>query len=188
MKGLRASRLTGLVLLGGMAVLLVGFQPAEGHSRRAALSPVSPPALEVNDPEPGPAPAIVSGPSEPPVLIAGPSTSLAPWLAIVAGLALAGAIARRWPRVVTLALIPMLTVFVAESTIHSVHHIDDPRGAAQCQVLSVAQHVHGDAPAAEITADAPADVGPLLVMLADPLLAAPALRPDQGRAPPARSV
>jgi hypothetical protein len=107
---------------------------------------------------------------------------------IVAGLALAGAIARRSPRAGTLALVVVLTVFVAESTIHSVHHIADPRGAAQCQVLSVAQHVHGGAAAAEITADAPADVGPLLVTLSDPLLAAPTLRPDQGRAPPARSV
>src|SRR5262249_577522 len=81
-----------------------------------------------------------------------------------------------------------LIVFAAESTIHSVHHTHDPRGAAQCRVLSVAQHVHGDAPVIEATVDAPADAGFLPVTRADALRIDPALRPDPARPPPARPV
>jgi hypothetical protein len=185
MRGSRASRPAGLVLLAGLALLLVSSQPAEGHSRRAG--PVPPAAPEATASAAAPAPAGATA-LPGPLLAAAPPASLAPWLAIVAGLAVAGAVARRAPRAATLGLALVLTVFAAESTLHSVHHIGDPRGAAHCQVLSVAQHVHGDAPAAEATADGPADLGPLPVALSDSLLADPALRPGQGRAPPARSV
>jgi hypothetical protein len=188
MRGSRGSRRGGLVLLAGLVVLLASFQPAEGHARRAPrLPPVAPAAVEA--PVPEPVAATASTRPEPAALTAAPSASPAPWLAIAAaGLALAGVIARRSPRAATLGLAVVLTVFAAESTLHSVHHIADPRGAAHCQVLSVAQHVHGDAPATEVTADAPADLGPLPIALSDSLLADPTLRPGQERAPPARSV
>lgn len=38
-----------------------------------------------------------------------------------------------------------LGLFTFETALHSVHHLGEPREAAQCQALSVSQHVTGAA-------------------------------------------
>jgi hypothetical protein len=65
-----------------------------------------------------------------------------------------------------------------------VHHLDDPQGGADCQVLTLTQQVHGE------TAPEPPSLAPAAVFGAHATLAAadqaakPVHRPDEGRAPP----
>jgi hypothetical protein len=78
----------------------------------------------------------------------------------------------------------LVVVASAESGVHSVHHLDDPRGGAECQVLTVTQQLHGET-SPELPSGAPALVFRAYVLAAVPPDApAPARRPDAGRAPP----
>jgi hypothetical protein len=110
-----------------------------------------------------------------------------PWpltLGVVAGL-LAGLAARRQPRrALVLALVALLAVFAMESGIHSVHHLGE-RAASTCAIAAAAGHLalclDGGSPVVSLSlapAGAVADEH-----LAPP--AAPGLRPDLARAPPA---
>jgi hypothetical protein len=78
----------------------------------------------------------------------------------------------------------LIAVTAAESAVHSVHHLDDPGGAKECQVLTVTQQLHAD------TAPALPDGVPLAALRSDVVAVVlhgatqSVRRPDQGRAPP----
>jgi hypothetical protein len=78
----------------------------------------------------------------------------------------------------------ILLAFVAESGVHSVHHLTDPNGATACQVLSVSQQVTGDLPTSALVPREPAVAGLLVVPTTPPIPADAPQRPDRGRAPP----
>jgi hypothetical protein len=110
-----------------------------------------------------------------------------PEVVIVAGFLLAlGALAlRRQPRRSTsVAAICSLFILAFEGGLHSVHHLGDDRGAAECSVASAMNHVAGAAdqppsavgPASPIS-EPPADLPGLLT-------GRESFRPDAGRAPP----
>ncbi len=121
----------------------------------------------------------------PPSLVAASGRSLSSWLVLAIAVTLAGATVRRSRRATVLAMVALLLVFVAESTVHSVHHFGDLRGAAQCQVLSLSQHLSADCPT-PVGVPLPAgDPGLPVVTAASSPPVELAFRPDQGRAPPA---
>jgi hypothetical protein len=119
-----------------------------------------------------------------PVLARGDSPALPVWLVVLVAVGLAGAVLRRSRRAAVATQALVLLVFIAETGIHSVHHIADPPGAASCQVLPVSQHLSGHLPIPAPVASRPAPVGVLVVAPARPAPAAVAVRPDLGRAPP----
>jgi hypothetical protein len=136
-------------------------------------------------------PASVStvAPEPPPVLSAAPTLRVSPWLAAAAlgaavGLQALGRSreARRW------ALLLLFVSFTAEVGVHAVHHLDDPRGAANCYALSLGQHLNAVSPAgADIGAPArPTAVLPGLPL--EPAAASTPRAPDRGRAPPLRTT
>jgi hypothetical protein len=108
---------------------------------------------------------------------------LAPALAL--GLALAAlALLRRHACVAGLALV--LVVLALETGVHSVHHLADQQGAAECVVALATAQVHG-------TVEAPPEDHGSWITVAVGAVPMPAperpgarpLRPDEGRAPPA---
>ena len=166
-----------------LALALLGPPAAEAHRRPDPM-----PAI----PEPGgssSAAVILPAPDPPPVLRAAPSFEASPWLAAAA---LGGAIglrvlgrsreARRW------ALVLLLASFSAEMATHAVHHLDDPRGAADCYALSLGQHLSAASPPAP-DLDAPVRAtGALLGHRPEPVVASAPRAPDRGRAPPLRTT
>ncbi len=184
-------------LVGGLVVLLLlssayaaAAHPGNRLVGRPAPSPVARESPAATDPtQPGPlrsaAPAVST--CELPGLVAAPSTPLFPWILTAVLLAFAGMI-QRSRRLATWASVLILAVFVAESSVHSVHHLADPRGAAHCSVLSLAQHVHGSTPAGPSVGALQADTGALLVTLGDSFRSDAPIRPDLGRAPPSLSA
>ena len=120
------------------------------------------------------------------ILRAGPpaDTPSALVLGLVAGLLLALAARRQPRRVLVLALVALLTVFAVEAGIHSVHHLGQ-RAAATCAIAAAAGHLTlclDDGPPAVSLSLAP--TGAVTdEHLASP--AAPGLRSDLARAPPA---
>jgi hypothetical protein len=169
------------------AVLLVfAAATAEAHpGRRLARPPaasavvvdVETPRAPVSAPPVSPAPEL-------PTLTQQAVAPLSLWLLAILALAMAGVVAgrSRWLAVTTLAVI--LMAFLAESTVHSVHHLGDPRGTARCQVLLLAQHVSGHEPPATPVASRPMDAGPVLAAWSESLASDVPPRPDLGRAPP----
>jgi hypothetical protein len=103
-------------------------------------------------------------------------------------LAVAGAMTRRSPRATAAVVLALLAVFAAESALHSVHHIGDPRGAEQCLVLSFSQHLSADCPSPSATLLLARDPGCTVALASAACPVEFPLRPDQGRAPPARSA
>jgi hypothetical protein len=107
---------------------------------------------------------------------------LAPAIAVGLGLA-AVVLLRRRACVAGLALV--LVVLALETGVHSVHHLADRQGAAECVVALATAQMHGTAEAP------PADhgswiTGPVGAVQA-PAPGRPGtrpLRPDEGRAPP----
>jgi len=91
----------------------------------------------------------------------------------------------RCPRRLTAALLAMLvTIVVIESSLHAVHHLGDPDGAAHCSVASVTSHLSG-------TVDPPHTAQPAFVATTDHLIVLELLSfgtrplsPQRGRAPP----
>jgi hypothetical protein len=88
-------------------------------------------------------------------------------------------------RVAAIAFAVLLAVFAADTSVHSVHHLTDPGGEAQCQALALSQ------PVAELSPDAPAAPGrdgaeTAVVAPSGSPAARFASRPDRGRAPPLR--
>jgi hypothetical protein len=121
-----------------------------------------------------------------PVATGLPAAELGALLIAVGGLGLAWALRRHrraWP--VALAVVVACGAF--ETSLHSVHHLDDPDGAAKCAVAAASAHSDGvsaenrSIPAPEIVLRGAAPVCPDA-----PLLASPHGIPD-GRAPPLRS-
>ena len=167
-----------LILLCGLWVPSASAHPRDIRGESVPLSPT----------EPESAPAL-SAPDElltslTPVVEAPPAI---PWAAAAAllGVLLLSLSAARWPVETVRALLGLiLVVAAAESAIHSVHHLDNPRGGASCRVLTVTQQLHGDT-SPELPSGAPVEE-----FCSDTVSAAPhdaaqfVRRPDQGRAPP----
>jgi len=138
--------------------------------------------------EPSPAPPL-SASEEPPTDLK-PVTetpTATPWAPVAAllGILLLGLSAILRPLdTVRVLLALLLVIAAAESAVHSVHHLDNPRGGASCRVLTVTQQLHGDT-SPELPSGAPVEE-----FCSDTVSAAPhdaaqfVRRPDQGRAPP----
>jgi hypothetical protein len=100
---------------------------------------------------------------------------------------IAPAAARRWQRTAVLWLVLCLVAFGFETALHSIHHLSEPRKAAECQTLSASKHLMG----------APVDISTVTVIF-HATTAALFLRqdpfrpgfpsPTQGRAPPSLSA
>ena len=93
-------------------------------------------------------------------------------------------LARRPRRLAAAALVVLVAIVAFESSLHAVHHLGDPDGAARCGVASVTSHLSG-------TADSPWAEQPTLdtttehVAISAPLpLDTRPLNPQRGRAPP----
>jgi hypothetical protein len=157
-------------------------QPAPSS---AATEPA--PVVEAAPPPESPLTSPAVFPGEPPGLFAAPSTPVFPWILGAVMLALAG-MTQRSRRVAAWAAALLLAVFVAESGVHSVHHLTDPGGAARCQVLALAQHLDGSAADGPTVATPPSDTGPLLATPAASFRPDEPLRPDRSRAPPVSIV
>ena len=110
---------------------------------------------------------------------------LAIGLVVLAGLGWRRAGSSARGRAIAVALSLVLTVFTAETAVHSVHHLADPQAGADCSVLSGSQNlawggadlVAADSPPLDVTTAVPvrSDDGPRWQLH----------RPSQGRAPPA---
>jgi hypothetical protein len=176
--------------------ILLAAAVVDGHPRLRPAEPVAVTAepARVESRLPGPhvvetrAPAAeASGTrAEPGTWVAAPPpASFAPILvlALVTATGMVGGFRR--PRAVAVALSLALCTFAIQSAIHSVHHLDRPYEAEKCLVLSASQHAPGDlpsVPAMECPVEAVAEGD-----IAAPASFVPdrAVRPDQGRAPPA---
>jgi hypothetical protein len=170
---LLASLLAALALLGA-----AGSVAAHPAATAPALTP--PPSEEIVVP-----PAAVPLPLE-----ASDSTS-GLWGVAAGALVLVGliAVARRRPRrVLATSLVLLLTVFVFENALHSVHHGFDPKQHDECAVAAAA---------AQLTAVPVDGIVETAVDLAitgtavEPALSFPSIRrlgPDQDRAPPVPTV
>jgi hypothetical protein len=89
--------------------------------------------------------------------------------------------ARRW------ALLLLFASFTAEIGLHAVHHLNDPRGAADCYALTLGQQLSAACPTGP-DLGTPARPTAVLAALRPEPAAASALRaPDRGRAPPSRN-
>jgi hypothetical protein len=170
-----------------LAALVVGLALAVSatsvwaHPRAvapAAVVEATPPAASVALPAP------VALPTPPvPTPVTSPMDPLAPTAAVAVALAVA-LTARR--RVLVTALAFVLVVLAVETGVHSVHHLADRQGAAECVVAMASANVHGTAasPPAAYAPWIPGPVGPVVAPAPERPGARP-LRPDEGRAPPA---
>jgi hypothetical protein len=86
--------------------------------------------------------------------------------------------------IAALTLSLVLAATLAETTVHAVHHLGDPRGASHCQVDGVAQHVVGHTAPAPPAAMLPRD--PVAQAAVPSLESAPkpAAHPHADRGPP----
>jgi hypothetical protein len=177
------ARLASLALV---ALFVFSAYPAYAHQSNRVARRASPSSV-VSDARERTAPTVPTAaviPGAPSLLVAGPSTTPSPWLVIATVLGLAVALVRHSRRLTVWTLALILLVFVADSAVHSVHHLNDPRGAAHCQVLSLVQHLHGNAAACPTVGSVPTDAGSAFVPAATFPRSDVPLRPDQGRAPP----
>ena len=165
-----ARLLVALVLVLAAGLVALG-EPAWAHVRR-----VEAPAVTTVEP-------VAIPPATTQIVAASPAPpSLWPLLALVPLGALAVAAPRR---ALGLALIALLSIFAAESAVHSVHHLADQQAAAQCVVSVASAHLHGATPdAPDDGISEPAVVGAVSIAKLD-RPGARFIRPDEGRAPPA---
>src|SRR5262245_3581210 len=129
----RSGRRLTILWLGFVATLLTGAAVASAHQVR----PTGPAALEVTDSpvvadetRPAPADGIASASPRRPAYVP---------LIIGLGLVLFG----RRRRILALSVALVSLLFVFESGLHSVHHLDSPSEAPVCVVAAAAGHVHG---------------------------------------------
>ena len=170
--------LIAIVLLYGLWVPTASAHPREVRGQSDPLAPV----------KAAPAPALSL--SDEPLTVftraAGTPTAipLAPAAALLGVLLLGLSAGRRPVATVRVLLGLILIVVAAESAIHSVHHLDNPRGGASCLVLTVTQQLHGDT-SPELPSGAPVEEFSSDTVTAALYDAAQFVRrPDQGRAPP----
>jgi hypothetical protein len=162
-------------LVGALLVLAVlggpGALAAHAHSLHAHDAPAAAQRLQ--------AAAALAPESSPPAM------TLAPAAALLTAVLLGAGIVRHGLATTARVLLALLLVTAAaEGALHSVHHLDDPQGSADCQVLILTQQVHGE------MAPEPPSLAPAAVFRVHATLAAadqtakPVPRPDEGRAPP----
>jgi hypothetical protein len=88
-------------------------------------------------------------------------------------------------RVLSLAVCLLLAVFAVETSVHSVHHLTDPRAASECSVLAGTQSLACDAAPTVVIARPPAVVGAAAPARSADSPRSLLHRPRPGRAPPA---
>lgn len=116
----------------------------------------------------------------------GAATSPAPWIALA--LALLALIAWRPRRAVATALLVLLSVAAFQAGFHSVHHLDQQKDATRCPLAAAAAHLAGIT-VSLAAGDVPLIAASPIVLPGDrPAGRSTALRPDAGRAPPARPL
>jgi hypothetical protein len=171
-----AASVVVLVMLG-----LAWAPNALAHSRHAVLE--SPPVVPVTTSEVVPRPATDIAVSFATTASSTPGTVTLVTVVVAALLLGAGAV--RAP-VTTLRVVLALlaTVTAAESALHSVHHLDDPTGAKDCQVLTITQQLHGDAAPESPSGVPPGELRSHIVSFDARDTAQAVRRPGQGRAPP----
>jgi hypothetical protein len=148
-----------------------GREPAAVAGPRSITAAPLPPSAE---PPATPAP-VTEAPATPPLAAA----------AALLGVLLLGVSTVRWPVPTARVLLALLIGgAAAESAVHSVHHLDDPRSGASCQVLTVTQQLHGET-SPESPSGAPVvQFRPYTVTAVPHDTAQCVRRPDEGRAPP----
>jgi hypothetical protein len=88
-------------------------------------------------------------------------------------------------RVLAFPLALVVGIFVVQTAIHSIHHLDDPHAAAVCPLFAAAHHIAGvsnETP--DLGVPTCAATGPAVIPAEIPPLAR-WFRADDGRAPPA---
>jgi hypothetical protein len=172
-------------------VLALGLSSAplaEAHRRPAPIT-ATPPISATDVTAAAPAPVETAVPDPPPVLRAAPSLRISPWLVAAAlgvaiGLRALGRSrqARQW------AILLLFASFTAEIGVHAVHHLDDPRGAADCYALSLGQHLSAAAPTGPELGAPARPTAFLSAPRPEPAAASTSRAPDRGRAPPLRTT
>jgi len=167
-----------------LALLCVLWIPTAGaHPPDLGREPAPPAGAQSTDAAP------LSPPEEPPMNPppAAETTAAIPVAPVVAllGVLLLGLGTLRRPVTAVRVLLALLVVVAAgESAVHSVHHLDNPQGRANCQVLTITQQLHGEA-ASELSSAVPvAEFCSYKVAAVPPDTAKTVRRPDEGRAPP----
>lgn len=98
---------------------------------------------------------------------------------------LLGTMAARRPRLCVPAIAALALVILAfETGVHSVHHLGDERGAAECSVASATTHLAGATDAPPLTGAADAPASEILPSVPNAVLSGTALPIHAGRAPP----
>lgn len=172
------------VLLG--AVALVAFAaPVMAHPGALTMPTAAPAA---SGPEANPPAAAAAAPEEPP---ASDSPGLTPWIAagvlLVAGVLLRR-FSRRSRRTLVLCLVLLLARFAFENALHSVHHGLDPKQAKSCTLAMASAQLSA------VAVDGVAET-PIVLAIAGRVtqpgrspVPPRRLRPDPGRAPPAKAA
>jgi hypothetical protein len=168
-----------LVVLALLLSTLVGVGLAASATTAWAHFRPAPPSPVADEVAGTPAPPAVPAPA--PALPG--MAPLAPAIALGLGFA-AVALLRRRACVAVLALV--LVVLALETGVHSVHHLADQQGAAECVVALATAQMHGiaDASSADHGSWLTVPGGAIPVPTPECPGARP-LRPDEGRAPPA---
>ena len=159
-----------------VAALLVGAAPALAH--RPPAAPPLPEAAGIVVPVPALTEALTSAVPDP----------APPWAAM--SLVAVGALVAAWRprRALALALVLIVGLLAFETGVHSAHHLGKADEAARCAVAGLATQVNADLVHTAFDA-APLDVLQTgITAPASPVVAARAVAPDAGRAPPVLSV
>jgi hypothetical protein len=119
-----------------LAVILSSSLQTLAHSDLpSTLPPVVASRHECQAPQPGLPVAL-------PVLPAVPGAPLIVILCVLMAVAMAQGV-WRWRRMTALGLVLVLATFTFGIAVHAVHHLSEPKKAAECLVFSVSQHVSG---------------------------------------------
>lgn len=163
-----------IVVLLAVGALLVATGPAAAHSSPKALPPVVSAVPEIPAPEPP-----MAAPAGPP-----DSPGVPAWV-VAGGVLLGLTLARRRPRrALVLALILLLTIFVFENALHSVHHGFDANQYDECAIAAASAHLSA------VSVDSIGLASLVLAVIGEAADTRPTvvptrfLSPDQGRAPP----
>ena len=167
------------ILWSVVAYILIIPSLSWGHADGLSVAPStrdSPPALVAENPFPARSYPVSSVESVWVVL-----------LTLGLSVVLACGFARRRRHTIVLGLALLISLFVFDTALHSVHHLFEPAKASQCLGFSTSQHLSGTLTAWALQTPGVALELPPPVNLALPLLT-PRCRPDQSRAPPSYVV